>query len=133
MLSIFAIPKGYGLGVSIYDVRKIFRFFTVTNQLILFLTSACGGPPSPPTTANVIYGSLLRQSVTDTQEAAVRKGRHRGADILTLKHISRILGHFNNPALPFCPVCGRGISFWSMLKYSLENEKQEVLGCGYVR
>ena len=31
-------------------------------------------------------------------------------DILTLKHVSRILGHCNNPALPFCPGCGVGIA-----------------------
>ena len=40
-------------GLSLYDVRKIFGFFdppvTVTNQLILFLSSAFVGPPSPHT------------------------------------------------------------------------------------
>ena len=43
-----------GKGAAIEDVRKIFRFFvipsphvTVTNQLILFLSSAFWGPPSP--------------------------------------------------------------------------------------
>ena len=50
-------------------------------------------------------------------------------DILALKHVSRIFGHCNNPALPFCPVCGCGISSYSVPKYWLENEKQEVLGC----
>ena len=41
------------LGASIYDVRKTFVFFTpsplvtVTIQLILFLSSAFWGPPSP--------------------------------------------------------------------------------------
>ena len=49
------------------------------------------------------------------------------------KHISRILGHCNDPALTFCPVCGRGISSRSMVKYCFENEKQQVLGCGNVR
>ena len=53
----------------------------------------------------------------------------RGADILSLKHVSRIIGHCNNPALPFCPVCGCGISSCSVLKYWLRNEKQELLGC----
>ena len=47
-------------GTSIYDVRKIFGFLdplvTVTNQLILFLSSAFWGPSSPPSTADVIYG-----------------------------------------------------------------------------
>ena len=53
-----------GKGVSIYDVRKIFGFLdplppvTVTNQLILFLSSAFWGPPPPPT-ADVIYGNPL--------------------------------------------------------------------------
>ena len=32
------------------------------------------------------------------------------ADILALKHISRIFGHYNKPALPFYPVCGCGPS-----------------------
>ena len=54
-------------------------------------------------------------------------------DILTIKHVSRIIGHCDNPALPFCPVCGPVISSCSMLKYWLENEKQEVLGCCNVR
>ena len=45
----------------------------------------------------------------------------------------RIIGHCNNPALPFCLVCGRGISSCSVLKYWLENGKQEVLGCCNVR
>ena len=54
-------------------------------------------------------------------------------DILALKHVSRIFGHCNNLALPFCPVCGCGISSCSALKYWLENEKQEVLGCWNVR
>ena len=55
------------------------------------------------------------------------------ADILALKHVSRILGHRNNPALPFCPVCGRGISSCSVLKYWLENEEQEMWVCCNVR
>ena len=59
--------------------------------------------------------------------------RRSRADILALKHDSRILGHCNNPALPFCPVCGCGISSCSVLKYWLGNEKQEVLGCWNVR
>ena len=54
-------------------------------------------------------------------------------DILALKHISRIFGHCNNPALPFCMVCGCDISSCSVLKYWLQNEKQEVLGCCNVR
>ena len=49
------------------------------------------------------------------------------ADILALKHVSKILGHCNNPALPSSPVCVRGISSCSVLKYWLGNEKQEVL------
>ena len=63
------------------------------------------------------------------------RGRQGGreADILALKHISRIFGHCNNPALPFCPVCGCGISSCSVLKYWLWNEKQEVLCCCNVR
>ena len=48
------------------------------------------------------------------------------AEVLALKYGSRILGHCNNPALPVCPVCGCGISSCSVLKYWLENEKQEV-------
>ena len=55
------------------------------------------------------------------------------SDILALKHVGRIFGHCNNPALPFCPVCGYGISSCSVLKYWLEKEKQEVLGCCNVR
>ena len=44
------------------------------------------------------------------------------ADILALKHVSRIFEHCNNPALPFCPVRVCGISSCSVLKYWLENE-----------
>ena len=67
-------------GASMYDVRKCFGFYdpppshvqkstnfvsfvcffllvTVTNQLILFLSSAFWGPSLPPPTADVIYGS----------------------------------------------------------------------------
>ena len=54
-------------------------------------------------------------------------------DFLALNHVSRIFGHCNIPALPFCLVCGRGISSCSVLKYWLGNEKQEVLGCCNVR
>ena len=36
-------------------------------------------------------------------------------------------------ALPFCLVCGHGISSFTVLKYWLENEKQQVLGCCNVR
>ena len=51
--------------MDIYDVRKIFLFFlpppvTVTNQLIVFRSSAFWGPHLPPPTADVIYGSPLR-------------------------------------------------------------------------
>ena len=51
-----------------------------------------------------------------------------GADILAPKHVSRILEHCINPALPFCPVWVCGTSSCSVLKYRLENQKQEVLG-----
>ena len=64
------------------------------------------------------------------------KGKERlilAAYILALKHISRIFGHCNYSALPFCPVCGCGISFCSVLKCGFENEKQEVLGRSNVR
>ena len=66
----------------------------------------------------------------------IEKERERGGggeDILALKHVSRIFGHCNDPALPFCPVCGRGLSSCSVLKYWLGNEKQELLGCCYVQ
>ena len=48
------------MGLPYNDVRIIFGIFDnlppviVTNQLILFLSSAFLGPP-PPTTADVIY------------------------------------------------------------------------------
>ena len=51
------------------------------------------------------------------------------SDIIALRHVSRIFGHCNNPALPLCMVCGHGISSCSVLKYWLENEKHEVVGC----
>ena len=49
------------------------------------------------------------------------------ADSLALMHVSRSFGHCT--AFLSCLVCGRGISSCSMLKYWLEHEKQEVLGC----
>ena len=55
------------------------------------------------------------------------------ADILALNHVSKILRHCNNPALPFCLVCGRGISCCPVLQYWLENEKHDVLVCCNVR
>ena len=68
--SFFTLPSHAPLFLeeaSIYDVRKIFGFMdpsplvTVTNQLILFLSSAFWGPNSLPPTADVIYGSPLRR------------------------------------------------------------------------
>ena len=54
---------------------------------------------------------------------------HRTAhlpDILALRQLSKIFGHCDDPALPFHPVCGCGISSCSVLKYWLENEELEV-------
>ena len=80
-------------------------------------------PRSQSAITNLFITTLLRG----------REGGEMAADILALKHVSRIFGHCNNPALPFCLVCGYGISSCSVLKYWLENEKQEVLGCCNVR
>ena len=45
-------------------------------------------------------------------------------DILALKHVSRILGHCKNLALPFSLVFGHGISCCSMLKYRIVQKKE---------
>ena len=63
------------------------------------------------------------------RRSIVRPSVRIRTDILALKHLSRILGHCNNPALPFCLFCGRGIFSFSVLKHWLWCEKQEVLGC----
>ena len=58
-------------GVSIYNVHKQFGFLdplplvTYRNHLILLLLSAFWGPLPPPT-ADVIYGSPLRQTGRQT-------------------------------------------------------------------
>ena len=56
------------LGTSIYEVGKVFGFYdplvTVTNQLILFLSSAFWGHPSPhPLRKSYMEAPLLRESV----------------------------------------------------------------------
>ena len=58
---------------------------------------------------------------------------HQCSDILNLKHISRILGHCNNQALPFCLVCGRCISSNSMLKYQILVWKWETRSAGLLK
>ena len=61
-----------------------------------------------------------------TQQDARNRGRTRYPR-------SRILRHCNNPAPHFCLVCWRSISSCSLLKHRLENENQEVLGCGFAK
>ena len=66
------------LGASIYDVGNIFGIYdplvTVTNQMILFLSSAFWGHPSPnPLRKSYMEAPLLRESVWPRGKIPVKK------------------------------------------------------------
>ena len=150
--AIYNCQSTTGKGTSIYEIRKIFGFFlplaplaTVTNQLILSLLSAFWGPPPPAHCGRHIWKppklackkSFLRRVKTDWTSSSIMTSDRASPlwvpDILALRHVSRIFGHCNNPALL---VTHFQASIWALNRrmcHAHKPDRKAVMGCCNVR
>ena len=98
---------------------------------ILWINVIMDGPPAQSLGLEPVDPNVLRRPPRRQSEQASQLRGGVFPDILALKHVSRMLGHCNNPAhclsVRFVCVASPLVQCW------LGNEKQIVLGCCNVR